>query len=556
MVTILKKNTRNIATKKVLVKKGSIQTKALGNAKKPLILRAKTSSDSKSFSTKNLGVSTGSIRIAVLHSEIAHKFSYRPGDRLKIVSGRRSTVAILDISDSQVQKNQIGLFAEVQSDLNISTKTQVTLESYPKPDAVFLIQKKLHGATLTKQEFITILDAIIKHELTDIEMTYFVSACYHHELTNAEIADLTQAMIETGNPIDFSKLYPKRPIVDKHCIGGVAANRTTALVVPILAAAGYIVPKTSSRSITSPAGTSDTIEYLANVSLTRKKIKDVVHKTNCCMVWGGALDLAPSDDYLIKVEHPISLDPVGQMIASILAKKKSVGSTHVLIDIPVGAGAKVKSRFKALSLKKKFIEVGKLLGIHVIVVLTDGTEPIGNGIGPMLEARDILWTLSNHSNQSMQLREKAIAMSAHLFSQLEDISHAQAIKRATQILDSNQAYGIFTQMLKSQGLRVTSLDPEDFKLAQLTFTYVASKSGKITHIDNAQISRLAKIAGAPFDQDAGIYLHKHVSDIVKKGDILYTVYTNDSAKLRRIKEICKTPTIEGCGINILGTTKS
>jgi putative thymidine phosphorylase len=503
------------------------------------------------FKVVKLGISTGGIRVVVLPKIQVARMSLRAGDRVKLYvkpnsmtkanaqfktnSNAKTLVAILDIATHNIAHDEIGFFEESATELKVDQHDLVRIEPYPKPEAVFLIQKKLHGHHLTKDDMLVILRSIINYELTDVELTYFVSACYHHELTNKEIASLTEAMIETGNPINFQELYPNRPIVDKHCIGGVAANRTTALVVPILAAAGYIVPKTSSRSITSPAGTSDTLEVLTDVCLNRKKIKDVVKKANCCMVWGGALDLAPSDDMIIRVENPISLDPVGQMIASILAKKKSVGSTHVLIDIPVGVGAKIQSQIKALSLKKKFEEVGSMLGMKVLVIITDGSQPIGNGIGPALEARDILWTLANDARGSAQLKKKAIEVSARLFTMLENLHHHEAVEKAKELLESKQAYAVFVTMLKAQGLAVESLEPSQIEIGKFTYTHHATQTGKITHMDNRILSRIAKLAGAPFDKKAGMYLHVHNHDPVKVGDAIYTIYASDPVVMERVK---------------------
>lgn len=496
--------------------------------------------ETREYSLISLDVETGGIRIVVMDDADAREQRIRAGDRVLVKPGgnsrsNKSVIAVLDTSKKRLKRGQVGVFAETKADLGLQARSKVTITKYGKPDATFHIQKKLHGAELTKDEFCEIIGAIVRNELTDIEMTYFVSACYAHELTINEITYLTEAIIETGNPLDFGKIYPNQPIVDKHCIGGVAGNRTTALVVPIIAAAGYIIPKTSSRSITSPAGTSDTLEVMANVSLTRSQIKNVIKKTKGCLVWGGSLDLAPADDKIIRVEHPISLDPIGQLIASILAKKKSVGSTHVLIDIPVGKGAKVQSRVRALALKRRFEQVGKKLGMHVLVVISDGSQPIGNGIGPALEARDILWTLQNDSRGSKKLYTKAIHLSGLL---LEMVGHCKAgygTHVAKKIVDSGQAAKTFSDMLIAQGLNTKSVNADEYKVGKHTYDVVSPVSGKIAHVDNKIISRIAKLLGAPFDQGAGIYLHAHKLQTVAKGQALYTLYTNDSSLLKRTK---------------------
>ena len=156
--------------------------------------------------------------------------------------------------------------------------------------------------------------------------------------------------------------------MDTHCIGGVAANRTSMLIVPILAVAGLTIPKTSSRSITSAAGTADTMEVLCPVVFSLSQMKKIAMRTGGCLVWGGAMSLAPADDKIIQVEHPMALDPVGQLLASIMAKKKSVSATHVLIDIPVGRGAKIQDKKKARDLGEKFKELGKRLGMKIALL--------------------------------------------------------------------------------------------------------------------------------------------------------------------------------------------
>ena len=222
-----------------------------------------------------------------------------------------------------------------------------------------------------------------------------------HELDINESVSLTKAMINTGEILKLNKY----PVMDMHCIGGVAGNRTTMIIVPIVASAGLTIPKTSSRSITSPAGTADTMEVLSNVSFSIKEIKKVIRKTNACLVWGGSVNLAPADDKIIRIEHPVSLDPEGQLLASILAKKRSASATHLLIDIPIGKGSKIENRKKALHLKRLFESISKKLGIKIKVIITDGSQPVGNGIGPGLEARDVLWVLKNDSKQPLDLKD-------------------------------------------------------------------------------------------------------------------------------------------------------
>ena len=243
---------------------------------------------------------------------------------------------------------------------------------------------------------------------------------------------LTKAMASHG---DILKL-DKYPVIDKHSIGGIPGNRTTMVLVPIIAAAGLTIPKTSSRSITSPAGTSDAMEVLAKVAFPIKKMKQIIEKTNGCIVWGGSLNLAPADDKIINVERTLEIYAESQLLASIMAKKYSVSSTHILIDIPIGEGTKVRTKAEALKLKKNFKEIGKKLRKHVKVIITDGSQPIGNGIGPALEARDVLWLLKRDKRRPIDLEKKCVMMICEIF-RMVGIKDCKS--KAMEILNSGLA---------------------------------------------------------------------------------------------------------------------
>lgn len=473
-----------------------------------------------------MGIATGGILVALLHCADAQRMGLKQGDRVVVSLGAKRARAIINVaqSSSLISSGYIGIYQELEKQLSVRSGKFVDIDILVKPLSIEFIRKKLTGVRLSRIEIFSIVQDIVDNRLTDIEITYFVSACYIHELSEEETVALTEAMVQTGKKLSF----PKKVVADKHCIGGVAGNRTTALVVPIVAAAGVIMPKTSSRSITSPAGTADTMEVLCEVSLSLEKMKRVINSVDACLVWGGAMDLAPADDRLIRIEHPLSLDPIGQMLASILAKKISAGATHCLIDIPMGKGAKVDSSVRAKILKKKFEAIGKKLGLTVLVVITDGSEPIGNGIGPALEARDLLWTLLNDSRGSNQLRKKAITMAGALLELVGTASKGKGRLLAKKTLDSGAAHKKFIQIVRAQGAKIT--DPEKISIGTYSNQILATRSGRITHINNMTISRIATKAGAPFDKGAGLYLHCHVGDTVKKGDCLYTIYSEHPAK--------------------------
>lgn len=317
------------------------------------------------------------------------------------------------------------------------------------------------------------------------------------------------------------------PIFIHNCSGGVPNNRTTMLLVPILAAAGLCCPKTSSRSITSPAGTADTMEVLAPVAIPVAKMKKIVNKTGGCIIWGGGMNLASADDKMIRVRHPLSLDPEGMLLASIMAKKAAVNSTHVLIDIPIGKETKIKSVEDANHLKKKFESLGKRLGMTVRVITTNGEEPIGNGIGPALEARDVLYCLTNDKRAPKDLLNKVICMSKEIFSMV-GVENGDTL--AKEILESGLAYKKMKEIIKAQGGE-PSITPEQIKIGRFEKTFYAKKTGLIHNIDNLSVSKIARVAGAPQDKGAGMYIFKHEKEFVKKGEKLFTIYAQNKQKL-------------------------
>jgi putative thymidine phosphorylase len=309
------------------------------------------------------------------------------------------------------------------------------------------------------------------------------------------------------------------------------------LIVPILAAVGVTMPKTSSRSITSPAGTADTMEVLTDVSIHIKKMKKIVEKAYGCIVWGGALNLAPADDKIIKVERPLSIDAKSQLLASVMAKKMSVSATHVLVDIPTGKGAKLPTMKKALQLKKDFESLAKSVGMKIKVIITDGKEPIGNGIGPALEARDVLWILNQDKRGPEDLKKKSLTMAGIMLEMAGKASKGKGYKKAKEILESGKAYEKMVQIITLQGKKV--IDPKKIKIGKIRYDFKAKKSGVIKEISNMTISKIARVAGAPEDEGTGIYLYKHIGDKVKKGEVLYTIYCHNKGKLEYAKYAIK-----------------
>ena len=480
------------------------------------------------FKIKPMNIETGGILIAVLNQSDARKHDFRSGDRILIKKGKKEITAVLDVTSlpRTLANGKLGLFQEVIEHLKAKKNDEVTIHFAGKPESLVYIKQKLHGKVLNQKELHSIVDDITNDRLTDIEKTAFVMGGYMNGFNKQETVYLTKSMVETGETLSF-----KGTVLDKHCIGGVPNNRTSMIVAPIVAAAGLIMPKTSSRAITSPAGTADTMECLAKVELSKKKIEKVIQKFGVCLVHGGSMKLAPADDKIIEIERPLSIDAEGQLLASVMAKKHSVGAKVVLIDIPIGPSTKSKNRSEANKLKKKFVQLGKALGMKVKVILTDGSEPIGNGVGPLLEARDVLAILQHTDAAPKDLREKSLMIAGILLDLSGTPKKGKGYHRAKYLLDSGLAWQKMYDIIQAQGKQKMPY------LGKYSFDVKSSRKGKVKSINNLVIAKLARTCGAPFDKGAGLYLYKKKKDKVEVGDVLFTMYAYSDEKMLQAKKI-------------------
>ena len=391
--------------------------------------------------------------------------------------------------------------------------------------ALEAIAEKMSGKHLSESEINDFVYAVANNLIGKTEIANFLVAVQKRGMSFQEIYWLTRAMVSTGDTLHWNS----KIVADKHCIGGVAGNRTTPIVVSICAAAGILIPKTSSRSITSAAGTADTMETLARVKLSASEVKRVVNKAGACIVWGGAFSLAPLDDMMIRIERALDINPVPQLLASIFSKKIAAGSTHILIDIPYGLGAKV-THSQALKLKKDFILAGKKFGKKMRVVLTDGSQPIGRGIGPVLEMYDVLSVL-DRKDYPEDLEKKSVFLAAELLELTGKAKPGQGKKLAMEILESGKAMKAFTKIVEAQGKTNLLIK------APHTLDIISKKSGRVRKIGNREINSLAKTLGCPYEKGSGIYIHKHVGEKVLKGEKIMTLYAESKQKLGFAKSI-------------------
>jgi len=407
--------------------------------------------------------------------------------------------------------------------------------------ALSAIQKKLVGKKLTYKEIFAIMNQISKEELGNVLTTYFAASGYSNGFSNKELYFLTKAMVETGEKLHFSGI-----VADKHSIGGVPGTRTTPIVVAIVAAAGYKIPKSSSRAITSPDGTADDMEVLAPVILTKKKIYEVVKKTNGCIVWGGSFNLAPADDILIQVEKPLLFESYDKVLVSIMAKKVAFGANHVVIDLPYGEMVKVHTLHDANLIKEKFQFLAKQFDIKIKVMIHKTDEPAGRGIGPILEIRESLRVLQQKRNRPIDLEIRSLNIAGTLLELcLRDSSEKlrEGVKKnygnsfgwATEILRKGIAFKKFLEIIKAQGGN-PKIDSESFKPGKYFYSVKAKKAGVIKNLNSKNITSVAKILGAPIEKGAGIYLDKKIGEKANANEKIYTLYSQSVYNLREGKD--------------------
>jgi thymidine phosphorylase len=348
-----------------------------------------------------------------------------------------------------------------------------------------------------------------------------VTACAGERLDEQETFGLPRAMLAVGERIDWGP----GTVLDKHCVGGLPGNRTTPIVVAIVAAAGHRIPKTSSRAITSPAGTADTMEVMAPVALDLEAMRAVVEREGGCIVWGGNVRLSPADDVLIRIERPLDFDSDGQLVASVLSKKVAAGATHVIIDIPVGPTAKVRSVAAADSLEQRLRATAHALGLTVSILRTDGTQPVGYGIGPALEARDVLRVLRRDADAPPDLRERALDLAGSLLEIAPGAVAGDGRRLATALLDGGDALRKFLAICEAQG---GFTEPS---VAPHIQSIVASRDGVLRGIDNRRLAKIAKLAGAPASATAGVEFTLRLGDRVHVGEPLLHVHAQTTGEL-------------------------
>ena len=473
---------------------------------------------------RRLGLDTQYEAVVFMHKEcqVCRSEGFTAHARVQLHNGKRDIIATLyQVTGDLIAHNEAALSESAWNRLGLSDGDRIRI-GHPSPlDSLSHVRSRIYGHDLNEASFHAIIDDVVEGKYSDIHLSSFLTACATRPLVHTEILALTHAMVEAGERLK----WPAGIVVDKHSIGGLPGNRTTPIIVAIVASLGLTMPKTSSRAITSPAGTADTMETMAPVELDTKDIRRVVEREGGCVVWGGAVKLSPADDILIRIERALDLDSEGQMIASVLSKKIAAGSTHVVIDLPVGPTAKVRTAVVAEVLSAGLASVGESFGLHTKVVATDGSQPVGRGIGPALEARDVMSVLRCQQDAPRDLRDRALTLAGALLELAAAAPNGQGKAVATAALDDGHAWSKFQRICEAQGgIRTPPVSRQRQPI-------LAEWPGRVDAIDNRRIARLAKLAGAPDDKAAGVDLHVSVGDLVAVGQPLCTVHADAPGEL-------------------------
>ena len=467
--------------------------------------------------------------IVVVNRDDALEMGVGVMDRVRI-SMEGSVVSTVIISNDNVMKGTIAIPINIMKKCGIEEGHDVEVEYSPLPASIRSIRKKINGGTLEKEEIDSIVNDIMAGNLSDKEIIAFVSSFNVNNSNLAEVAYLTRSMAATGKTVDLGV----KPIFDFHSLGGVPGNKITPIVVSIVASEGLVIPKFSSRAISSACGTSDYVDTFCDVEMGADELVEAIRKVGGVFACGND-DYAPVGHFIIKAERPMGIDPRPTMMASIMSKKVAIGTTHLVIDIPLGGGGKIPDMEVAKEFASELIGLGTILGIHVECAVSYAGEPLGRTIGPILEAKECIGVLENGSGDE-SLIDKACGMAGII---LEMAGEPDGKVRALEILRSGKAYEKFLQIVEVQNgdpkIRSDDLVPGPF------YKDVHAKyTGKVQYVDNSNMVAVAKAAGAPSDLGAGVELFHGKGDEVQKGDALFRIFAESQAKLDRAVESARS----------------
>ena len=481
--------------------------------------------------SKKIDLGAGKDLFIVVHQSDADDLGINEGEIVLLGYRDVELYVKVIITDTKVSIGEVGLYEEIPEEYHIPEGAKVMIDIPNASKSLEAIKKKISGHRLNEEEILAIMEDIGSRKLKETEVAFFVSTFFNPGFDNDEIKWMTKGMAESGEVLDFKFIKNnKELVVDKHSIGGTAGKGITPILVPILAATGLVIPNSSTRAITSPAGTTDILETVMPVSVTKKKVYEVVAKVGACMIWGGSLYLAPADDEIINVERSLKIQEFQKVLVSIVAKKIAMGVTSVLIDLPYGKGSKLERPDDLEFLSREFEKLFDQFGIKCVTFKRVVKGPDGNGVGPILEMRDCLRVLERDEKRPLGMEETVVAMASEIFEHNGKAKKGEGKKLARELLDSGKALKKFWEIAKAQGAK-SEVKAADLEPGTLKHEVVAPKDFEIKYICTREIVEIARALGTPKIKEAGIYMEKMVGDKVKKGDLLMTLYATTQDRL-------------------------
>jgi thymidine phosphorylase len=473
---------------------------------------------------RRIGIDTHHEAVVLMRKDcpVCRSEGFTAHTRVRLTYGKRAIIATLyQVTSDLLEHDEVALSEAAWSRLGLADGEMVAVHHPRALESLSKVRGKIYGRRLSAASVKEIITDIVAGRYSDIHLSSFVTACAARPLAHNEVIALTRAMAESGHQLHWGD----RPIADKHSVGGLPGNRTTPIVVAIVVSCGLTMPKTSSRAITSPAGTADAMETLAPVDLDIRAMRRVMEQEGGCIIWGGRVRLSPADDTLIRIERALDLDSGGQLAASVLSKKIAAGATHLVLDLPVGPTAKVRSEKDGAALARSLLSVAHAFGIEARTVITDGLQPVGRGVGPALEARDVLAVLQSAPDAPQDLKEKSVALAGALIELAGGATDGAGAAIAERALADGSAWHKFQRICEAQG------GMREPPLAAHRRPVFAARRGRVTAIDNRRLAKVAKLAGAPDAKAAGLELHVRLGEIIDPGVPLYTVHSETPGEL-------------------------
>lgn len=474
------------------------------------------------LSLKHLQINSFNENLAYINRECT---AYKVDDiktltKVEIHGGVRPIFAFLQVVDDPklVKPDELALNTEAFELINLPEGANISLSISSPPASLNSIRRKIAGNILNGGEYSSIVNDIAAKRYSNMDIAAFLVSSGSF-MTAPEVLSLTEALIG-----EYTLNWDNESIVvDHHCLGGVPGNKTDIIIAAIVAAYGLPMPKTASRSLTSCAGVADTFSVLANVNIDEEKFKTIIRENRGAIACYETLPIAEANKIMSSVERYIGLTQHQHLVASILAIKLAAGVTHLVLDIPVGPHSRIKSTNEAMRIRKLAEYVGDMLSLEIDAVITDGSEPIGNGIGAVLEARDVMKVLRNKDDAPQDLLEKSLFLAGRILEFDPKLRGGQGYHVAKEILASGRALEAINKIIYAQG---KAAQPQ---LGHLTRDIVSNTSGIVESIDNERINKIGVLAGAAQYHGAGLDLLKKVGDRVEQGETLYRIHSVNSA---------------------------